>query len=466
MAVLMCERATQSLENVVSLLCNISSTYYAYWYQRGMTSLLEINQTHFQTKGRCIEKYHSDQYVFSDQVNRCNRCILFVQRHRNLLQYRESECNEDTSSSTCSFTPDADLYTLHRNDSKPEPCPISPSYSLTYTKHGHACNKSGSILAECANENQFRLHFACLNSTIQLTCVATWTEGFHSYFAARTYQDHYICFHYSTKHSRITSFEMSMASSCTDAANKHTATVMNLSSTRHTELPCTYPEWLYREWNSLNNSLHVTINNGEIELNTGDYDNSKRFHCITLLQALPNKNTQIYLVRSFVNCHVIEKCLTIIQRSSNVIELLTGPKDECTNEDLFDLKLTLFTKSLDSIEPCPTNLGHYSLSPILHNTKTSRRIYHVNNLCKKIRSVQLSVGCYNDKKLTTTFHCIEPFGTDVEEHRSFKHDDICLASWQQDTIQYLIVQSSYSNQAYCMNIITHVDDIYAHDKKI
>ncbi|CAF4467666.1 unnamed protein product, partial [Didymodactylos carnosus] len=39
----------------------------------------------------------------------------------------------------------------------------------------------------------------------------------------------------------------------------------------------------------------------------------------------------------------------------------------------------------------------------------------------------------------------------VEEHRSFKFNDICLASWKQDTIQYLIVQSSYSNQAYCMS---------------
>ncbi|CAF5138704.1 unnamed protein product, partial [Rotaria magnacalcarata] len=52
---------------------------------------------------------------------RCTRCLLFIERDTNLLQYRESECNEADDLSNISvcqnmIAPDAPLYTLHRSE--------------------------------------------------------------------------------------------------------------------------------------------------------------------------------------------------------------------------------------------------------------------------------------------------------------------------------------------------------------
>ncbi|CAF5019832.1 unnamed protein product, partial [Rotaria socialis] len=86
-----------------------------------MNSLLEITADHIKTKGLCIDALPSQQYYFfSDRLNRCTRCLVFIQRHINLLQYRESECidADDLSSITSCpnmIAPDAVLYTLHRS---------------------------------------------------------------------------------------------------------------------------------------------------------------------------------------------------------------------------------------------------------------------------------------------------------------------------------------------------------------
>jgi hypothetical protein len=80
-------------------------------------------------------------FFFLNRPNRCSRCLLFIERHVNLLQYRESifdiwrkyysidflwyinigECNDadDLSNGTACpnmIAPDAALYTLHRSE--------------------------------------------------------------------------------------------------------------------------------------------------------------------------------------------------------------------------------------------------------------------------------------------------------------------------------------------------------------
>lgn len=77
-------------------------------------------------------------FFLSPRSNRCTRCLLWIQRHVNLLQYRESmflllitnqsssfsvlgECNDADdllNATTCPnmIAPDAALYTLHRSE--------------------------------------------------------------------------------------------------------------------------------------------------------------------------------------------------------------------------------------------------------------------------------------------------------------------------------------------------------------
>ncbi|CAF4039287.1 unnamed protein product [Rotaria sp. Silwood2] len=107
-----------------------------------------------------------------ERPNRCIRCLVFIQRHINLLQYRESECSDadDLSSITSCpnmIAPDAALYTLHRNDSKPQLCPIQPPFILTnLIKDSSVCHQSilSSYINECVNDNQFHLYLTpCLS---------------------------------------------------------------------------------------------------------------------------------------------------------------------------------------------------------------------------------------------------------------------------------------------------------------
>jgi hypothetical protein len=49
-------------------LCNIPTAWFGSWYQRGMSSLLEITIDHIQTKGRCEDVLPSQQYyLFTDR---------------------------------------------------------------------------------------------------------------------------------------------------------------------------------------------------------------------------------------------------------------------------------------------------------------------------------------------------------------------------------------------------------------
>ncbi len=73
-------------------------------------------------------------------------------------------------------------------------------------KDGSICHQSpSSYIGECANDYQFRIHLSpCLSSDrtldLELMCVGTWIEGFHTYFVTRilSKQSHkknqYACF--------------------------------------------------------------------------------------------------------------------------------------------------------------------------------------------------------------------------------------------------------------------------------
>jgi hypothetical protein len=72
-------------------------------------------------------------------------------------------------------------------------------------KDGSLCTEplSRSHISECANDYQFRLHLSSCSSSqqtldLQLVCVATWIEGFNTYFVTRIISKHhhhrYACF--------------------------------------------------------------------------------------------------------------------------------------------------------------------------------------------------------------------------------------------------------------------------------
>jgi len=49
-----------------------------------------IDRIGFLNKGNCVMS-RQEKYFFYDNVNKCHRCLFVIQRHYNVLQYRESK---------------------------------------------------------------------------------------------------------------------------------------------------------------------------------------------------------------------------------------------------------------------------------------------------------------------------------------------------------------------------------------
>ncbi|CAF1217230.1 unnamed protein product [Adineta steineri] len=428
------------------------------WYQRGMSSLLQITIDHVQTKGRCLDVLPIPQYyLFNDSINRCTRCLLFIERHSNLLQYRESECSDaddqlNVTSCPNMIAPDAALYTLHRNNSKPQLCPIQPPFLLTnLNKDGLICRQSTALsyIGECANDYQFRLHLLSCSThqqtfDLQFVCVGTWIEGFHTYFVTRILSkqsnNQYACFHFLTKQKDLSSsFQLSMATddSCRDLNSKSMSTVMTLSSINRqignesNISSCIFPEEFQDyEWYSLNRTIQMIIKSTDIELiNLKNKGNNKRFHCLQSINSLK------YQIQSFTNCEVYEECLQINQQANNVLELVLTNCN--SNNNRYKRILTFVTKS-KSLSSCPTSIGHLLLETNLNHNR--QRFLRKNPF-------QMSVGCDNKEKLMIYQTEKDP------DYRLLTQTDTCLASWRSDdlSIIYLIAQSIYSNASYCLS---------------
>ncbi|CAF3678141.1 unnamed protein product [Rotaria sp. Silwood1] len=389
------------------------------WYQRGMNSLLEITIDHIQTKGLCLDVLPIQQYyLFIDRSNRCTRCLVFIQRHINLLQYRESECNDvdDLSSiSSCPnmIAPDAAMYTLHRNNSKSQLCPIQPPFVLTnLVKDSSNCQQSitSSYINECATDNQFHLYLTpCLSYQptldLQFICVGTWIEDFHTYFVARIIShsikrqrnhrnNQYACFRFLTKQksSSLLSLNMATDDSCRDLYSKHMSTIMTLTSTNYQITNesiqyCIFPnKFQSNEWYSINGTIRMIIKNIDIEL----IEMNKRFHCYEMINL--EKSINIYHIKTFTNCDIKEECLRIIQRTNNVIELYTytlSNENNCYNLNYnnYNLYLIFITKSFKLLNSCPNYINN-----LLFQTNINFNLYR--------KSFQLSIDCNNKEKLT------------------------------------------------------------------
>jgi hypothetical protein len=48
-----------------------------------------IDRIGFLNKGNCVMS-RQEKYFFYDNLNKCHRCLFVIQRHYNVLQYRES----------------------------------------------------------------------------------------------------------------------------------------------------------------------------------------------------------------------------------------------------------------------------------------------------------------------------------------------------------------------------------------
>ncbi|KAG9509266.1 hypothetical protein GZH46_02224, partial [Fragariocoptes setiger] len=190
--------------------CQMPITWAGKWYQRGTKDPIKVSNSGISDKGVCRER-KGDKFLFEHPQTRCLVCMVIIERHLNVLQYKESpaDCQQDINNSNNQQSPqstqlqsqsstlerlcseiagDAQLDTLFRIDTPPIECPIVGHYTFTYDN----CKDPVSSLESCTDKRQLNFRFnACPDvpgseiKTEVLKCYADWTEGSNFYMIGR-----------------------------------------------------------------------------------------------------------------------------------------------------------------------------------------------------------------------------------------------------------------------------------------
>jgi len=265
--------------------CQLSESWRGSWFQSGFDNIA-INDTSIDVKGNCLQK-KGDYYLFQDKEEDCFRCLFIVQKHTNVLQYKESYCEmRDTLDNLCMLIPgDAQQFSLFRRQAAPVECPFRGSFTFTYSRGHGECRSPGARLDSCTESSRIFFRYqACPDvqgtesSEEELECLAAWKDGSLRYLMGRVQhqgatsdEDRYRCFVYER-----------MASSASTASAGHRPTFLLAQSgdatcngltspsegSRTLKLSkgegrrCRYPSWLlqHNHWQTLDGrwtySLH------------------------------------------------------------------------------------------------------------------------------------------------------------------------------------------------------------------
>nr|XP_040220947.2 uncharacterized protein LOC120948559 isoform X1 [Anopheles coluzzii]XP_040220948.2 uncharacterized protein LOC120948559 isoform X1 [Anopheles coluzzii]XP_040220949.2 uncharacterized protein LOC120948559 isoform X1 [Anopheles coluzzii]XP_040220951.2 uncharacterized protein LOC120948559 isoform X1 [Anopheles coluzzii]XP_040220952.2 uncharacterized protein LOC120948559 isoform X1 [Anopheles coluzzii]XP_049463170.1 uncharacterized protein LOC120948559 isoform X1 [Anopheles coluzzii]XP_04946317 len=232
--------------------CAFPKRWEGQWFQSGVQQPITIEGSTLSTRGRCIAS-EGDKFLLVNGKG-CHRCVVIYQKHINILQYKESECedfytgqlnpaampihsvlksdrglahpnmnghsrisssdpymrsNEDSDNCMgckgretlhylCEQIPgDALLYSMFKINPEPIKCPLSGSYTFTYNRGHGECRYPVSNMEMCTEDSRLLLSFqACpdvpgTESTVEeLTCLAWWKDGNSRYLVGLVSHHH------------------------------------------------------------------------------------------------------------------------------------------------------------------------------------------------------------------------------------------------------------------------------------
>ncbi|XP_055374625.1 uncharacterized protein LOC129607572 [Condylostylus longicornis] len=234
--------------------CTFPQKWEGSWFLSGYQQSIHIKGSLFSYRGKCTAA-DGNKYLIVDERG-CHRCLVIYEKHTNVLQYKESECDGDSlymdqssinnpaampirsiinsdrvggaahpNSRFSSLDPcmgsyddpsyckgreilqnlcdqipgDALLYSLFREQAEPVKCPLKGPYTFTYNRGHGECRNPVSNIDSCTEESRLLLSFqACpdvqgTESTVEeLTCLATWKDGNSRYLVGLVSHHHAI----------------------------------------------------------------------------------------------------------------------------------------------------------------------------------------------------------------------------------------------------------------------------------
>jgi len=395
--------------------CKIPQSWQGKWFHLGFPEPLDVTDSGISGKGNCVSQKSKNMFLVreSDSFEPCYRCMMIYEKHYNVLQYKESYCEENIQSmeALCNtIAGDAPLYTMFRKGGDLTKCPFRGPFSFSYSKggRGQVCEYPPSYLDTCSDNQKMKLKYqACLDvegsevESEEMSCLATWKEGSSRYLVALMNHSHvytdesrYRCFvyqrqrqsHHGDSKEAVYKMAQSNQASClglwsVDEGYK-TFTLKKLS--KEGKRQCRFPSWLYsrhHDWHSVEEadsaaaaSLHVNKRGHSIKLrNVGTHESHATCHQVENLRfegadADPSSAATARVVAHVSSgCDSGYVCMVFRRRADHVIQMRYGgqsnhPSEACMNYhfDEDSSPVATFISGKDNTFSCPFS-GRYSL---------------------------------------------------------------------------------------------------------
>ncbi|XP_043071167.1 uncharacterized protein LOC6567544 isoform X3 [Drosophila grimshawi] len=378
--------------------CTFPARWEGSWFLSGYQQSIHIKGSQFSYRGRCAAS-DGNKYLIVDEKG-CHRCLVIYEKHKNVLQYKESPpdfCKgRETLQNLCDQIPgDALLYSLFRESAEPVKCPLKGPFIFTYNRGHGECKSPVSNIESCTEESRLLLSFqACpdvqgTESTVEeLTCLATWKDGNSRYLVglvshhhAISNEERYRCFVYekisslmggpSMLSSKDAEYKLAQSGDATcnglDSAEVGSR-IMSLRKPPAAER-CDFPAWFKgpRHWHALmgNAVYNYHSNDGSVHIIKPNGYMETRALCEQI-----NKQTStemMAVVHYTTGCQSGFMCMMFYRRDTHVIEIQTGKpairlEDACASDHFDFNKMAYITLLASNPEPhiCPME-GLYNL---------------------------------------------------------------------------------------------------------
>ncbi|XP_028172102.1 uncharacterized protein LOC114361308 [Ostrinia furnacalis] len=445
--------------------CTFPESWTGSWFQSGYPGLIVINSTHIQSKGECAETESTDKFLLYDRSDDSYRCMVIHEKHKYVLQYKESPSwSKDSLSSICEqISGDAPLYSMFRKEPRPvpQPCPFHPApFTFTYNRGTGDCTNPPSRAEACTDDSRLLLRYmACPDvpgtesNVEELVCLATWKEGSTRYLVGQISQvrrnsivsdeDTYRCFIYKGQHSdKSMTYNIAQSGDATcNGVSSPTdgSRIMKLTTSDDEHNRCHFPSWIveHHKWFSLDHQhqYHFTTKNATLKIMNGDsLAEEKRLVCHSILEQARDRVTLVaHVTRGCESGHV---CLKFYQRASGVLELQQGsalweaPDDACAQPETPPY-VTLITTYLTPSR-CPV-FGRYSVVNSLADRRKRRQQTTIGD-----PDPNEAAECYQGSYDSASFNC--GASQDTIEFKSHCLTTVytCYGSWQEGSLGFVV----------------------------
>ncbi|XP_042145182.1 uncharacterized protein LOC8043879 [Ixodes scapularis] len=463
--------------------CEFPERWLGMWFQKGAHPAISIERRQLAFKGTCVET-DGDMFLIEDSRERCFRCVAIYQKHHNVLQYRETYCDEfDNLKEACHLlNVDAHLHSLFRVDASPVACPFRGPFTFTYNRGHGDCKNPVSTVDSCTADWHILFRFqACADvqgtesSVEELTCLATWKEGSAYYLVGKMVQrklhalpysdgDSYRCFVFEhVGHQNVYKLSQSPDATCDGLVSASEGSrTMTLTKSRQPSAGCHFPAWTVssaspgRRWHSLDGRRSFAFGQRVLRVHRSQHGDQQqpelRVTCIQELAQGPNASTVVGYSTSGCNNGYV--CVAIHRRDSHVLEVQMGElsrtaRDACLppafdpdSQDFITLLGTTAvafyfgTKGSASSHPCPSLVGTDGLRA------TGRASWKPDG-CRDV------LGCRRHSHLEfRTDGCASqqpPAAQSLVASTTFQ----CHGGWQENGKNYLITGLKGSKAKFC-----------------